>query len=101
MLAAGPRSLLKNRAGLANFTNVRLVGTKSNRSAIGARVTVQSGTRKQIDEVMSGGSFFSQSDFTLHFGIGAAKSVDRIQVKWPSGLTQEWKSLPAIGTRFI
>lgn len=87
-------SLLKNRVGLGNFVNLRLVGTKSNRSAVGARVTVQTGTRRQIDEVMSGGSFFSQNDFTLHVGLGLAKSVDRVEVRWPSGLTQEWKSLP-------
>ena len=87
-------SLLKNGGKVQNFINIRLVGTKSNRSAIGARVTVQTGARKQIDEVMSGGSFFSQSDFTLHLGAGLAKSVDRVQVKWPSGLVQEWKSLP-------
>ena len=87
-------SLLKNGGKVQNFINIRLVGTTSNRSAIGARVTVQTGARKQIDEVMSGGSFFSQSDFTLHLGAGLAKSVDRVQVKWPSGLVQEWKSLP-------
>ncbi|MEO8129943.1 MAG: CRTAC1 family protein [Bryobacteraceae bacterium] len=87
-------SVLTNSAKPQNFINLRLVGTKSNRSAIGSRVTVQTGTRKQIDEVMSGGSFFSQSDLTLHIGLGAAKLVDRVQVRWPSGLTQEWKSLP-------
>lgn len=87
-------SLLKNSGKVQNFINIRLVGTKSNRSAIGARVTVQTGARKQIDEVMSGGSFFSQSDFAVHLGVGLAKSVDRVQVKWPSGLLQEWKSLP-------
>ena len=48
----------------------------------------------KIDEMISGGSLFSQSDFTMHVGIGLAKSVDRVQVRLPSGLTQEWKGLP-------
>jgi hypothetical protein len=88
-------SFLKNTSPPQNFINIRLIGTKSNRSAIGARVTVQTGTRNQIDEVMSGGSFFSQSDLTLHIGIGQAKAVDRVQVQWPSGTKQDWKLLTA------
>jgi len=64
---------------------LQLVGTRSNRSAIGARVTVQLGKRRLIDEVRSGGSFCSQSDLRLHFGLGANASVDRIEVDWPSG----------------
>lgn len=87
-------SLLKNTSPTQNFVNIRLIGTKSNRSAIGARVTVQTGTRSQIDEVMSGGSFFSQSDLTLHIGLGQAKTIDRVQVQWPSGAKQDWKLLP-------
>ena len=72
-----------------------LVGTKSNRSAIGARVSVESGGRRQIDEVMSGGSFYSQNDLSLHFGLGSAAQADRIEVRWPSGLIQEWKNVKA------
>jgi len=64
---------------------VQLVGTRSNTSALGARVTVEVGKRRLIDEVRSGGSFCSQSDLRLHFGLGASASVDRVVVDWPSG----------------
>ena len=64
---------------------VALEGTRSNRSAIGARVVVQAGGRRLIDEVRSGGSFCSQSDLRLHFGLGASAGADRIEVAWPSG----------------
>jgi len=64
---------------------LRLLGTRSNRSAIGARVTVQVGKRRLIDEVRSGGSFCSQSDLRLHFGLGTSAAVDRLEVDWPSG----------------
>ena len=88
-------SLLKNSGARQNWIAVTLVGTKSNRSAIGARVTVQAGGHRQMDEVMSGGSFYSQNDLTLHFGLGKAGGVDRLHIRWPSGLEQEWKGLPA------
>jgi hypothetical protein len=88
-------SLLKNLGPHQNFLSVALEGTKSNRSAIGARVTVQAGGRKQIDEVMSGGSFYSQNDMALYFGIGGARSVERLEVRWPSGDVQEWKDVAA------
>jgi hypothetical protein len=64
---------------------VQLIGTRSNRSAIGARVTVQLAGRRLIDEVRSGGSFCSQSDLRIHTGLGARTRADRIEVAWPSG----------------
>jgi hypothetical protein len=88
-------SLLKNKAERQNFLSVRLVGTKSNRSAIGARVTTEVAGRQQIDEVMSGSSFYSQHDMALFFGFGRADSVDRLEVRWPSGAVQEWKHVAA------
>ena len=57
---------------------LQLAGSKSNRSAIGARVTVTTAGRTQVDEVRSGGSYLSQSDLRLHFGLGAATRVDAI-----------------------
>ena len=86
-------SLLKNSKAGGNFLNVALCGTKSNRSAIGARVTILAGGRRRIGEVMSGGSYFSQNGFTLHFGLGAASVVGELQVRWPSGATQKWTRL--------
>ncbi|MBV8819047.1 MAG: CRTAC1 family protein [Acidobacteriaceae bacterium] len=88
-------SLLKNEApARQNWLTLRLEGTKSNRSAIGARVTVEAGGRRQIDEVLGGGSYYSQSDFALHFGLGKAIEVDRITIRWPSGLKQELTRIP-------
>ena len=64
---------------------VQLVGTRSNRSAIGARVTVHLAGRRLVDEVRSGGSFCSQNDLRIHVGLGARNRADRIEVEWPSG----------------
>jgi hypothetical protein len=58
-------------------------------------VTVEAGGRQQIDEVMSGGSFYSQNDMTLYFGLAGAMAADRIEVRWPSGAVQEWKDVGA------
>lgn len=79
-------SLLRNEGGNRNrFVNVRLVGTRSNRSAIGARVSVTAAGRTLVNEVRSGSTFMSQSDLRLHFGLGQAQAVDRLEVEWPSG----------------
>jgi hypothetical protein len=64
---------------------LELQGSKSNRSAIGAHVTVTASGRTQVDEVRSGGSYLSQNDLRLHFGLGDAKRIESIQVQWPSG----------------
>jgi hypothetical protein len=82
-----PPSLLRNdcRSG-NNWVKVKCVGSKSNRSGIGARVRVVSGTHSQIAEVMSGSSYISQNDFRLHFGLGKSSQADVIEVKWPSGI---------------
>jgi hypothetical protein len=87
-------SLLKNTGPRGNFVALTLAGTKSNRSAIGARVTVVAGGRRQVDEVMSGGSYYSQNDLTLYFGLGKAAAVERVEVRWPGGAVQEWKGVP-------
>ncbi len=68
---------------------------KSNRSAIGARVRIACGARRQLGEVRSGGSYISQSDLRLHFGLGAATAVDRVEIRWPSGATDSWRDLPS------
>jgi len=87
-------SVLRNAGPRQNWISVALAGTKSNRSAIGARVTVQSAGRRQIDEVMSGGSYYSHNDMTLYFGLARASKVDRLEVRWPNGDVQEWKDVP-------
>jgi hypothetical protein len=92
----GPPSVLKNTAvPTGHSIRIQLIGTKSNRSAIGARVNVTAGGRTQIGEVESGGSYYSQNDFALYFGLGAASAADSVKVRWPNGAVQEWKNLPA------
>jgi hypothetical protein len=74
---------------------VRLVGTRSNRSAIGARLRLTSANGTQVDEVRGGGSYYAQNDLRVHFGLGEATSVDRLTVRWPSGLEESWSGLAA------
>jgi hypothetical protein len=78
-------SLLKNVGGnKQNWIKIKLVGTKCNRTAIGARVRVAAGKHIQMDEVSSGTSVMSQNDLRLHFGLGTVDTVDLIEVKWPT-----------------
>ncbi len=78
-------SLLRNDGGNDNnWIKVKLIGTKCNRTAIGARVRVVTGNHSQLDEVHTGTSVMSQSDLRLHFGVGQAKKIDRLEVKWPT-----------------
>jgi enediyne biosynthesis protein E4 len=84
-----PPSLLKQSGKPAgNWVLLKLEGVKSNRSAIGARVRLQAGGLTQTGEVRSGGSYLSQSDLRLHFGLGTARRIDRIEIDWPSGKRQ-------------
>jgi len=78
-------SLLRNDGGnKQNWIKLKLIGTKCNRTAIGARARVVVGGHAQIDEVHSGSSVMSQSDLRLHFGLGKADVVDAIEIKWPT-----------------
>jgi tetratricopeptide (TPR) repeat protein len=77
----------------ANYLNVRLVGVESNRSAIGARLSLAAGGHKQYREV-SGGSNFGCLPFEQHFGLASLDAVDSLDIRWPSGLRQHFESLP-------
>jgi enediyne biosynthesis protein E4 len=91
-----PPTLLRNDGGNRNnWIMFKCVGTRSNRSAIGTRVKVTTGSHCQIDEVMSGSSYYSQSDFRLHFGLGSAATADRAEVTWPSGVKESFENLTA------
>lgn len=84
-------SVLQNRVKYANhWISLRLIGTASNRSAIGARVTIEADGRKFVDEVRSGSSFNSSSDLRLHFGLGQAEKIDLLTVRWPTGKTERF-----------
>jgi enediyne biosynthesis protein E4 len=90
-----PPSLLRNDIrGDHHWLKIKLVGTKSNRSAIGARVVVHYAGRKQAQAVMSQASFYSSNDPRLHFGLGAATTAD-VEIFWPSGMHQSFKAVPA------
>ena len=89
-----PPSLLRNENRSGNhWLVVKALGTKSNRSAIGARVLVEAGGRRQTREVMSGSSYISQSDLRQHFGLGQARKVDQLEIHWPSGRVERLDSL--------
>ncbi|MBV9498390.1 MAG: CRTAC1 family protein, partial [Acidobacteriaceae bacterium] len=84
-----PPSLLKQSVNPpGHWTILKLTGTHSNRSAVGARVKLVAGGHSQTSEVRSGGSYLSQSDLRLEFGVGSATNIDRIEIAWPSGVRQ-------------
>jgi hypothetical protein len=83
-----------------NWIKLRLVGTQSNRTGIGARLSVTAQNQpgkpmRQIDEVRSGGSYYSQNDLRLHFGLDQAVKADSVEIQWPSGTRDALKDLPA------
>ena len=93
-------SLLLNVGGTSgNWILLKLKGKRSNRSAIGARVFVRTGSLNQTREVQSGGSYQSQNDLRLHFGLGSYEVIDQILIRWPSGREQELTKV--LGSRIL
>lgn len=85
----GTAAVLRNESGYrANALLVKLVAGGGNRDAIGARIRLTAGSRTQLREVFTGGSYLGQSDIRQHFGLGVATRVDRIEVRWPDGKTE-------------
>jgi enediyne biosynthesis protein E4 len=90
-----------------NWIKIRTIGTKSNRSGIGARlictthVAGETKPHQQIDEVRSGGSYISQSDLRVHFGLGKAEKVDVLEIRWPSGHVDTLKEVKANQLIFV
>jgi enediyne biosynthesis protein E4 len=92
----GPPLVLHNESVSTNhWITLQLLGTKSNRLAIGARVQITSGGVSQIDEVRSGGSYLSQNDLRVHFGLGATDKVERLEIRWPSGVSETLQNVAA------
>lgn len=90
-----PPSLLRNDLrGRRHWVKVKLIGVKSNRAAIGARVTTRYGGKVQAQEVLSQSSFYSVSDSRLHFGLGGAVKAD-LEIRWPNGGTETLKDVAA------
>jgi hypothetical protein len=78
-----------------NWLTVKLAGRTSNRSAIGARIRAVAGAVAQTQEVRGGGSYYAQNDLRVHFGLGTASLVDRVDVRWPNGLEESWTNVAA------
>jgi hypothetical protein len=92
----GPPQLLRNDGGNgSNSVLIKTIGVKSNRDGIGARVKITSGDLTQIGEVYSGGSYLSQSDLRVHFGLEKRTKIDLIEVHWPSGTVDKVTNVSA------
>jgi len=93
----GAPTLLRNDGGskAGHWISLKLQGTKSNRNAAGARVELKAGALTQVEEVHAGDSYISHSDWRLHFGLGAATTVDEITVRWPGGAVEKLTKLKA------
>jgi hypothetical protein len=92
----GAPMILRPEGGPTNhWMSLSLLGTKSNRLALNARVRVTAGDLVQTDEVRSGGSYLSQNDLRLHFGLGKYESVDKVEIFWPSGSKETLSQLHA------
>jgi len=91
-----PPTVLHNDGGNGNhFANFRLVGVKSNRDAMGARIRITAGGISQLREIAGGGSYLSQSDLRANFGLGKSETMDLVEITWPSGAKQAFRNVPA------
>jgi hypothetical protein len=91
-----PPTLLHNVGGTGNhFVNFKLVGTKSNRDALGARIRLTAGKISQMREISAGGSYLSQSDLRANFGLGQASVAATVEITWPSGIHQVFRNVAA------
>jgi hypothetical protein len=92
----GKPKILRNTSPDTNhWLTLRLAGRQRNRLAIGAKVKLSAGPNVQIGEVRSGGSYLSQNDLRLHFGLGRSTKVEKIEVRWPSGTTEVYRDVSA------
>ena len=92
----GAAEILRNTGGNArNAIEIRVVGTRSNRDGLGARLTITAGDRTQVREIKSGSSYLGQNDLRAHLGLGEATRVDRIDVRWPAGQTESIRDVAA------
>jgi len=91
-----PPTLLLNQGGNNNHRVLfKLIGMKSNKSAIGARATVKTANSTQFNEVRGGGSYLSQNDPRLHFGLGPDSKMSQVEIRWPNGKTETLRDVPA------
>jgi enediyne biosynthesis protein E4 len=84
-----------------NWISIKLIGVKSNRDGVGARIRVVTDGKTQVDEVRSGGSYYSQNDLRVHFGLGKATKAQTIEARWPSGVVDTLNDVAAGQVVFI
>lgn len=90
----GQPMVLRSQGGPANhWISFELEGTKTNRLALNARVKITAGGLVQNGQVLSGGSYLSQSDLRIHFGLGTYERVDKVEIRWPGGNTETFNAL--------
>ena len=94
-VGAPPSLFIQDVPSPRHRVSFRLVGTKSNRAAIGARVTITGGGMTQFNEVRGGGSYLSQNDLRIHFGLGEAKVMETVTIRWPNGNTETLRNMAA------
>jgi len=90
-----PNLLLNDGSNVGNSVLVQALGTTSNRSGIGTRLTLTAGGRRQVREVQSGSSYLAQNDPRAHFGLGGAERAERLEIRWPDGSNEAVENLPA------
>jgi hypothetical protein len=91
-----PPALLQNRCtAAANGLTLELIGTTSNRNAIGSLVTLHAGGKTWVRQLADGGSFGTTHQRRMFFGLGDANKIDRLEVRWPNGQSESWSDLPA------
>jgi len=90
-----PSLLVPDRESTNHWIGIRTIGSESNRDGIGAVVRAKCGNLSQVDEVRSGGSYLSQNDLRIHFGLGSCNKVDELTVTWPCGRVDHWRNIPA------
>jgi hypothetical protein len=96
-----PVLLRTDSAANNNWISIKLIGVRSNRNGVGARIKLVADGRAQIDEVRSGGSYYSQNDLRVHFGLGRAAKTQTIEVQWPSGVVDVLNDVTAGQVVFI
>jgi hypothetical protein len=94
-LDGGPMVLRNHGVPGRHWVSFELAGTKSNRLALNARIKVVAGGMTQTDEIHSGGSYLSQNDLRVHFGLGSAAKIERVEIHWPSGKVDTLSNLAA------
>jgi hypothetical protein len=94
-VGAPPSLFLNDTKNLNHRVLFKLIGTKSNRGAVGARATLTSASRSQIEEIKAGSSYLSTNDPRLHFGLATDSVIDKVEIRWPNGAVEVLKSLAA------